>query len=173
MEPVNTTTHWKINRRMMRALSQLHTLYPMVFETTLVNSTKKKNMIEFVDEIRAKFPGQTHIVAFNLQTGDIPILDMKELFDALHWSSCGRWTVTKKEDGNKLVVKGTVCGCVCHATFDLHPGEPNCLKGLLLADVYVYGGFPNFVFGLGSYREAVNFLRIIMDEANKPSAAAH
>ena len=32
---------------------------------------------------------------------------------------------------------------------------------------------PNFVFGLGSYREDVNFLRIIMDEAHKPSAAAH
>ena len=59
------------------------------------------------------------------------------------------------------------------ATFDLHPGEPDCLKGLLLADVYVYGGFPNFFFGLGSYREDVNFLRIIMDEAHKPSAAAH
>jgi hypothetical protein len=81
--------------------------------------------------------------------------------------------VTKKEDGNKLVVKGTVYGSVCHATFDLHPGEPDCLKGLLLADVNVYGGFPNFIFGLGSYREAVNFLRIIMDEAHKPSAAAH
>ena len=53
------------------------------------------------------------------------------------------------------------------ATFDLHPGEPDCLKGLLLADVYLYGGFPNFFFGLGSYREDVNFLRIIMDEAQK------
>ncbi len=119
-------------------------------------------MIEFVNEIRAKFPGQTHIVSFNLKTGHIPILDMKELFDTLHCSCSGRWTVTKTEHGNELVVKGAVYGCVCHATFDLHPVEPDCLKGLLLADVY---GFPNFIFGLGSYREAVNFPRIIMDEA--------
>ena len=163
MDPLDTKTHWKINGRISSALSQLHTLYPMVFGTTLVNSRKEKNMIEFVNEIRDRFAGQTHIRAFNLKTGRIPILDMKELFKALHFSSSGRWTVTKKDDGNMLVVKGTVCGCVCHATFDLHPGEPDCLKGLLLADVFVYGGFPNFIFGLGSYREAVNFLRIIMD----------
>ena len=59
-----------------------------------MNSRKEKNMIKFVNEIRAKFPGQTHIVAFNRQTV---------------------W------------------------------------------------GFPNFLFGLGSYKEAVIILRIIMD----------
>ena len=34
MDPLDTKTHWKINGRMSSALSQLHTLYPMVFGTT-------------------------------------------------------------------------------------------------------------------------------------------
>ncbi len=82
---------------------------------------------------------------------------MKKFFNILddQCKGSGRRTVTKKEEGKKQVTKRTVLGCVCTATFDLHPGNPDRLKVLLLADVYVYDGVsrvPQLHFWTGKLR---------------------
>ncbi len=83
---------------------------------------------------------------------------MECLFETLHWSCSGQWTYTKVEEGNRVVAKGSVEGYVCTATFNPHP-----VQDLLLADVFVGGGFHSFTLVLSSYREAVIVLRIFMD----------
>ena len=101
---------------------------------------------------RAKFPGWTD---FKFRAF---ILNMEWLFETMRWSCSGQWTNTKVEEGDRVVAKGTVEGYVCTATFNPHPDQD-----LLLAAVYVRGGFHSFILELSSYREAVIFLRIFMD----------
>jgi hypothetical protein len=76
----------------------------------------------------------------------------------MRWNRSDQWTYTKVEEGDRVVAKGTVEGYVCTATFSPHP-----VQDLLLAHVFVGGGFQCFTLELSSYREAVIFLRIFMD----------
>ena len=101
---------------------------------------------------RAKFPGWTD---FKFRAN---ILDMEWFFVTMQWNRSSQWTYTKVEEGDRVVAKGTVEGYVCTATF-----SPHHVQDLLLADVFVGGGFHSFTLELISYREAVRFLRMFMD----------
>ena len=101
---------------------------------------------------RAKFPGWTD---FKFRAN---ILNMEWFFVTMQWNRSSQWTYTKVEEGDRVVAKGTVEGYVCTATF-----SPHHVQDLLLADVFVGGGFHSFTLELISYREAVNFLRMFMD----------
>ena len=101
---------------------------------------------------RAKFPGWTD---FKFRAN---ILNMEWFFVTMQWNRSSQWTYTKVEEGDRVVAKGTVEGYVCTATF-----SPHHVQDLLLADVFVGGGFHSFTLELISYREAVRFLRMFMD----------
>ncbi len=100
---------------------------------------------------RAKFPGTDFKFRAN-------ILNMEWFFEKMRWNCSSQWTFTKVEEGDRVVAKGTVEGYVCTATFSPHP-----VQDLLIADVFVSGGFHSFTLELSSYTEAVIFLRIFMD----------
>ena len=101
---------------------------------------------------RAKFPVRSD---FKFRAN---ILNMEWFFEIMRWNRSDQWTYTKVEEGDRVVAKGTVEVYVCTATFSPHP-----VQDLLLAHVFVGGGFHSFTLELSSYREAVIFLRIFMD----------
>ena len=76
-----------------------------------------------------------------------------------------RWTAELNADKRILEVSGMVVGQRCRFKFDIHPGEPDDLRGIIVGDAIIPGYVPGVIIGFGSYADAISFLNVFMDLA--------